>query len=38
VEYLKSHPVAAIVLGVVIGIAFGSQLKRLPLVSKIPSA
>lgn len=35
-EYLKSHPMAAIAVGVVIGIVFGTQIKRLPLVSKIP--
>jgi hypothetical protein len=35
-DWLKSHPLGAIALGVVIGIAFGSQISRLPLVSKIP--
>jgi len=37
-EFLKAHPVATLVIGVVIGLAFGSQLRRLPGVSKIPTA
>ena len=36
-EFLKSHPLAAIAVGVVIGIVFATQIKRLPLVSKIPT-
>jgi ElaB/YqjD/DUF883 family membrane-anchored ribosome-binding protein len=37
-DYLKSHPLAAIGLGIVIGLVIGSQLKRLPGVSKLPTA
>jgi hypothetical protein len=35
-SWLKEHPLGAIALGVVIGIAFGSQLSRIPGVNKIP--
>jgi hypothetical protein len=38
VTFLKEHPAAAVLIGVVIGLVFGSQLKRLPGVSKLPSA
>lgn len=37
-EFFKSHPLATLALGVVVGIVFGQQLKRLPGVSKIPQA
>jgi hypothetical protein len=38
VSFLRSHPVGAVVLGIGIGLVFGAQLKRLPGVSKLPSA
>jgi hypothetical protein len=38
VSFLKEHPLGAVAIGIVIGIAFGSQLSRLPLVNKIPKA
>jgi hypothetical protein len=37
VEYLKQHPLATLALGVVLGIVFAQQLKKVPGVSKIPS-
>lgn len=37
-SFLKEHPLATLAIGVAIGLMFGTQLKRLPLVSKIPSA
>jgi hypothetical protein len=37
-SFLKEHPLAAVAIGIGIGLAFGSQLRRLPLVSKIPTA
>lgn len=36
-DFLKSHPLAAVAAGVVIGVVFYSQLKRLPGVSRLPS-
>jgi F0F1-type ATP synthase assembly protein I len=38
-DVFKSHPFAAgIVVGVVLGIVFHSQVSKLPLVNKLPSA
>lgn len=36
-SFLKEHPVVAVLIGVGIGLAFGSQLKRLPLVGGVAS-
>jgi uncharacterized membrane-anchored protein YhcB (DUF1043 family) len=36
-EYVKTHW-GAVAIGIVIGIVFASQIKKLPLVSKIPTA
>jgi hypothetical protein len=36
-SFLKEHPVAAVLIGIGIGLAFGSQLRRIPGVSKIPA-
>jgi ElaB/YqjD/DUF883 family membrane-anchored ribosome-binding protein len=38
VSYLKEHPLAAVALGVVIGVVFGSQISRIPGISKLPRA
>lgn len=35
---MKQHPLVTLGVGVAIGLAFGSQLRRLPLVNKIPTA
>lgn len=37
-DYLKSHPLATLAIGIGIGLMFGSQLRRLPGVSKLPTA
>jgi hypothetical protein len=36
-SFLKEHPIGAVLIGIVIGIVFGSQLKRLPALSSLPS-
>jgi hypothetical protein len=36
-DFLKSHPLAAIALGVLLGVVFAAQVKRIPGVSKLPS-
>jgi len=35
-EYVKTHGMA-IAIGIVIGIVFATQIKKLPLVNKIPT-
>jgi len=37
-SFLKEHPLVAVAIGVGIGLAFGSQLRRLPGINKIPQA
>jgi hypothetical protein len=37
-SFLKEHPIGAVLIGIGIGLVFGSQLKRLPGVSKLPTA
>jgi hypothetical protein len=37
VSFLKEHPLATLALGVVIGIVFAQQIKRVPGISKIPT-
>lgn len=37
-SFLKEHPIVTLAIGVGIGLAFGSQLRRLPLVKNIPAA
>lgn len=37
-SFLKEHPLAAVALGIGIGLIFSQQLKRLPGVSKLPQA
>lgn len=36
-DFLKSHPLVAVLIGVGIGVVFGSQLKRIPGVNKLPA-
>jgi ElaB/YqjD/DUF883 family membrane-anchored ribosome-binding protein len=36
-SFLKEHPLGAVAIGIVIGLVFGSQLKRLPGLSSLPS-
>jgi len=36
VSWLKEHPIGAVLIGVAIGVAFGTQIKRLPGVNKLP--
>jgi hypothetical protein len=36
-EFLKAHPLAAIALGIVVGIVFAQQIKRIPGIAKLPS-
>jgi hypothetical protein len=36
-SYLKEHPLAAIALGVLLGVVFAQQVKRIPGISKLPS-
>lgn len=35
-EYLRSHPLATLALGVVLGLVFSQQIKKVPGVNKIP--
>jgi hypothetical protein len=35
-SFLKEHPLGAVLLGIGIGLVFGSQLSRLPGVSRLP--
>lgn len=35
-DYLKSHPLACIAVGILIGVVFGQQISRVPGVSKLP--
>lgn len=35
-EFLRQHPVGAVAIGVLLGIVFAQQIKRLPLVNKVP--
>lgn len=35
-SFLKEHPVIAVLIGVAIGVGFGTQIKRLPGVSSLP--
>lgn len=35
-NWLKSHPIAAVAAGAVLGYVFAQQFKRLPGVSKLP--
>jgi hypothetical protein len=37
VNWLKEHPLGAVLIGMAIGVMFGTQLKRLPGVSKLPT-
>jgi hypothetical protein len=37
VDFLKSHPLVAVALGIGLGIVFAQQLKRVPGISKIPT-
>jgi hypothetical protein len=36
-SYLKEHPLAAIALGVLLGVVFAAQVKKIPGISKLPS-
>ena len=36
-SFLKEHPLVAVAIGVGIGLMFGSQIRRLPGVSKLPT-
>lgn len=36
--FLKSHPLATLAIGAALGVVFYSQIKRFPLVNKLPSA
>jgi hypothetical protein len=38
VSFLKEHPVVTLALGAALGVVFYSQIKRLPVVNKLPSA
>lgn len=38
IGFLKEHPIGAVLLGIGLGLVFGTQLKRLPGVNKLPSA
>ena len=36
-SFLREHPLGAVALGVVLGIVFAQQIKKLPLVNKVPT-
>jgi hypothetical protein len=35
-DFLKSHPLATLAIGALLGIVFAQQIKKLPGVGKIP--
>ncbi len=37
-SFLKEHPLAAVGLGIVLGVIFAQQIKRVPGISKLPTA
>lgn len=37
-RFLKEHPIVTVLIGIGIGLVFGTQIKRLPVVNKLPTA